>query len=191
MGTRSATQDHNTSKPYLRMLCSLMSVLDKIIRLHIEYLKKRYASADSSPPYQPSLTTLLPLHPCPPCTSVSPHPREPVSVTHPTLGPSLPGSSHHHHHHPIVITCCVSGKSSIKAQHGFGTAESCSSSSPTTSTKRQLSPTPREPMSWNTAGQENKTKHDEWEENSDTYTNDPLCLRSKMLRCVGPVRPHP
>lgn len=36
----------------------------------------------------------------------------------------------------------------MRAQQGFGTAESCSLSSPTTSTKRQLSSTPRLLINW-------------------------------------------
>lgn len=143
----SGSQDHSKSKPYLKMIQSAMSRLDRIIRLHIE-TKGEHLLIHFLPtmPVSPSSTThhitlqlFLPLHPCPPCTSVSPHPSLHQWLT-PPLSPSLPGSSPHHHH-PIV-TCCVSGKSSIKAQHVFGTAESCSPSSPTTSTKRQLSPTP-------------------------------------------------
>lgn len=80
-------------------------------------------------------------------------------------------------YHPFV-TCCVRGKSSIRAQQGFGTADSCSLSSPTTSTNRQLSLTPRDFINWN-----NKTKTPETGEQSvpTQISLPPLVLKDAAL----------
>lgn len=117
------------------------------------------------------------------CISHPPHPT-------PT---SYPGSSLHRH---LLITCCVSGKSNIKAQQGFGTAESCSPSSPTTSTKRQLSSTPRHFINWNTQpGKWRKHEDLNWCVNSpmlwdDTAKLSPLALfKDAALWWSNPTTP--
>lgn len=96
----------------------------------------------------------------------------------------------------LLITCCVSGNSNIKAQQGFGTAESCSLSSPTTSTKRQLSSTPRHFINWNTqSGKLRKHEDLNWRVNSprlrdDTAKLSPLALfKDAALWWSNPTTP--
>lgn len=119
--------------------------------------------------------------------SVSSHPTPDSQAVTPPVGPSHPGSSLHRPLPPPVITCCVSGKSNIKAQHGFGTADSCSLSSPTTSTKRQLSSTPTHPINCN-------TQPGQWTENrgfrGDTYESCPrMLLKDAALLVTTPWSP--
>lgn len=121
----------------------------------------------------------------------------------------MQGSSLHwhpsHSHLITIVTCCVSGKSSIRAQHGFGTSDSWSLSSPTTSTKRQLSSTPRLFINWNHIGRRNMWKCDEIlqylmllfykkerNENTETKirrTNAIIRWCLKMLRWQGTTTP--
>lgn len=161
-----------------------MSCFDRIIRKKNK--KKKNASAESFPCRHQSYSSFSP---CPPCTSVSPHPIQSITGS---PHPPLPGSSHRHTTTPLFATCCVSGKSSIRAQHCLGTAESWSPSSPSTSTKRQLSPTPSLVIIWNRQEiHAHLNRCHTTETTGATPVNDPFRVCLKMLRCVGPVRPHP
>lgn len=95
-----------------------------------------------------------------------------------SISPNLGHCSPHRHYH-LVFTCCVRGKSSIRAQHGFGTVDSCSLSSPTTSTKRQLSFTPKEFINWN--GQETKEATEIGRQSALTQTSPPLVFKDAAL----------
>lgn len=100
------------------------------------------------------------------------YPRQPPPAPHCTWCHPHPAPSI-----PPIITCCVRGKSSIREQQGFGTADSCSVSSPTTSTKRQLSFTPKDFINWS------KTQRNPWNRRAvgvDRF--HPRCCL-KMLRC--------
>lgn len=92
-------------------------------------------------------------------------------------------------YHPF-ITCCVRGKSSIRAQQGFGTADSCSLSSPTTSTNCQLSLTPRDFINWN--NKPKTKKHLKQASSRCWHRFSPPPLAGVKRCCVaGPHRPHP
>lgn len=122
--------------------------------------------SDSTPAFQLVPSAFL-------CHSIS-------DILHQSLTPSLIQFSTQTFYHPIIITVCVRGKSSIKAQHGLGTADSCSRSSPKTSTKRQLSFTPKDVINWNS--QEGGKKAPETgEQSAQTQTSPPVVFKDAAL----------
>lgn len=121
--------------------------------------------SDSTPAFQLVPSAFL-------CHSIS-------DILHQSVTPSLIQFSTQTLYHPVVITCCVRGKSSIKAQHGLGTADSCSRSSPNTSTKRQLSFTPKDVINWNS--QEKKKAPETGEQSAQTQTSPPVVFKDAAL----------
>lgn len=97
----------------------------------------------------------------------------------PAIPPKQPPSS-------PWITCCVRGKSSIRAQDGFGTAVSCSPSRPKISTKRQRPLTPSLRIIWNTQKSSIKS------EQLHTWKQTRAIWRQRRLEDArSGSRPHP